>query len=784
VVERPADASSINTSETIQAPPSHLMPLLCGELRALNLIGRRTAIDLSTNDSAADDLAAAGSWDESRQLRGRFVEWLICESTLCAALPANRLAFIGVKMIGSFDLSFRKISTYLFFRRCSLPAGMRIQSSRFVGIEFIEVNLGAVNAWATTVEGPFRFERTHISGMLQFANAKIVGDLSLDQSVVDAYGALAFNAPNLAIQGNLSFSDSRIVGRLNLINASITGEFNMFGGQVIPGSGHAIAADGINITGRCFITNGAEIGGTIRLIGAKVGGELNLNSARIIQRADIALDGRTARVGGAANFNNGFYALGMVTLYGAEIGGELRFFGATIDRPRELALDLRAITVKSAINFTGGFSIKGRIGLYAANIHGDLTFAGATLVEARGDALDARRCKVDGSVFLNDGFAAHDCVTFVGASVKGGIFLLRSNIDTKGLSLDLSSAKAGSLALEDATINGGTSLIGAEFDGDISFNKSKLSSNLYRTVNADNVRARTFRLESNTTIVGPVSLRSARFSRDMIVGARLAKHDDSNNDVIFDAISMRCDGVLHWQPQVNHLSGTANFEHAHVGALNDQLDRWPTQIQLDGFTYDRLNRPQTFDERLEWLKRQDRYHSQPFEQLIAAYRKLGDASSAAEVAIGKWRMRRGEMPEWNPRRFWELPRVWDYFLDISSGYGYRPWRPFIGLLLVLATGTAVYAWGAQQGAFCPIDTMKNSPKPCEQLPQLPHFNPLAYSVETLLPLGELGQRRFYVLRDDVPASHYIGWYTLLHRLLGTVFSLLLALAPTNILRRE
>jgi hypothetical protein len=201
---------------------------------------------------------------------------------------------------------------------------------------------------------------------------------------------------------------------------------------------------------------------------------------------------------------------------------------------------------------------------------------------------------------------------------------------------------------------------------------------------------------------------------------------------------------------------------------------------LDGFTYDQLvgDEPKSVEKRLKWLGGQKRYHSQPFEQLTAMYRKLGDSASGADVAIFRWRTRRREMP---PRHF--AARGWDLFLDISSGYGYRPWRPHADLIVLIILGTIIYAWADRNHAFCPADSFRSWP-PCVTPPKYPPFSPLAYSIETLLPFGDFGQRRFYVLSGSHWQSDFVSIYTLVHRFLGWMFSLLLALAPTNILRRE
>jgi hypothetical protein len=157
--------------------PARLRPLGVGERRALKLAEACKQIDLSANDPAVDNPASAVSWDDARQLRGCFVQWLVSESALCSNLPARRLNFIGAKIIDVLDLSFRTISTYLFFKQCSIAAGIKITGSRLVGLEFKHVCVGRIDGWAAVMEGSLLLERVHVSGtsMTPYASEPLSG---------------------------------------------------------------------------------------------------------------------------------------------------------------------------------------------------------------------------------------------------------------------------------------------------------------------------------------------------------------------------------------------------------------------------------------------------------------------------------------------------------------------------------------------------------------------------------------------------------------------------------
>jgi sRNA-binding regulator protein Hfq len=889
--------------------PERFLPLLAGESRTVDLINQNKPVDLTVGDLKLDDPKASASWGEDRQLRARFVEWLITESDFISQLPAGRFSIIGARINGAVDFSFRTVTAYLLFRQCSISGGLRLASSRLRGLELSQTMIGSIQAWAAAFEGPVIFETVTLSGVLNMSNSKIVGDLSIRQSRFDAAGLVGINAANFTLEGNFSFEDSVLVGRINMINSTVKGEFNLNGSNVDATSAIALNADGITVSGRYFLRN-SDVKGTVRMMGANIGGEVSLNTTKISRPNDFAFDARNAKIGGGVFLTNGFDASGRVALSGAEISGDLNLSAAKISRPQDVALDARASKIKGGVFLTNGATVEGTASLFAATIDGDLNCSSSTISLAPSPALDARRSKIAGTVNLNDGFSADKLVSLFGASVDGNLNLINANIATSDKAIELGAAKAATILIGESNIKGTVELYGAELSGDLIIRASTLKANPdSRAINLDNIRARNLFIQLKSKISGAITAYGATFSRDIqgydfnlqdldtresdtdsrralvsffgisiggdfilgganidardraidlgsgkasnvrinnskikgvidLFGAEfsgdiairksrlaagryrriltldsvrargLALEDEarfhgqisaysaafrgdvsvrnvtieaySPQDIVFNAHSMRCQGVLRWRDLPTVPSGIVSFEQAHVGSLEDMFESWPPQLRLAGFTYDQLpgNPSADVTRRIKWLKLQDRYYSQPFEHLIAFYRKLGDSDSAARVAIEKWRTRRSELPKYS------FARVWDWFLDRVSGYGYRPERPLACLLAVLLIGVAVYDWGQRNGAFCQAETINAQYLPCTSRPHYPGFSPLAYSIETLLPIGDFGQRRSFVVRGDTTAGVVVSWYTFAHRLFGWIFSLLLALAPTNVLRRE
>jgi hypothetical protein len=167
---------------------------------------------------------------------------------------------------------------------------------------------------------------------------------------------------------------------------------------------------------------------------------------------------------------------------------------------------------------------------------------------------------------------------------------------------------------------------------------------------------------------------------------------------------------------------TISLTDAHVGMLVDTEARWPKTLHLDGFTYDAI---QAYPEvnakaRLRWLElHPGGYTPQPYEQLIAAYRRVGHDQAARTVAIAKQRRRRTEL-NWPGK-------VWNTLLAWTVGYGYRTWQALLWLAAFLLAGWVILA------AAYPTH-LTPAKRPSESAPS---FHPAMYSLDTLLPVGGL-----------------------------------------------
>lgn len=207
-----------------------------------------------------------------------------------------------------------------------------------------------------------------------------------------------------------------------------------------------------------------------------------------------------------------------------------------------------------------------------------------------------------------------------------------------------------------------------------------------------------------------------------------------------------------------------------------------------------------------------------YDVLAAALRRAGDDRGARYVALRKhrdqtWRL--GTVQ--GPRSFigWLVRFVWGNFLDVTIGYGYRPWLGIVWLTGFLAVGTWLFSVHAPtnvggsgvielavptallepfegdsafaDGGSNPVtledrDTEATNAVWCNQKSAQPPFNAFWHSFDTLVPLISLGQETAWQ-----PSPHGVTWvedrvgwsvlsYLYVYKLAGWVLSTLILAA--------
>lgn len=202
-----------------------------------------------------------------------------------------------------------------------------------------------------------------------------------------------------------------------------------------------------------------------------------------------------------------------------------------------------------------------------------------------------------------------------------------------------------------------------------------------------------------------VHLASAQIDgRLTLSGARLGS---------LDASGARIDGALFCD--AGFTARSADLRRARtVTLVDDGGAAWPEDLRLDGFTYDELSPLTPAADRLRWIQHGP-FQPQPYEHLAARYRSVGRDGDSRRVLMARQRRGRAQARK--------TARAWGLLQDAAVGYGYRPWLAGIWLLALLAAGSAFFA----------------THRPAAASGNPPHFNAVAYTLDLLIPVVNLGQ---------------------------------------------
>jgi hypothetical protein len=274
-------------------------------------------------------------------------------------------------------------------------------------------------------------------------------------------------------------------------------------------------------------------------------------------------------------------------------------------------------------------------------------------------------------------------------------------------------------------------------------------------------------LDERFTAAGTVSLNSARADQLVLSPAK----PGGANEITFNftATEAQIARVLRWAPD-GQFSGQVNLEDAHVGELEDNWTPtgeqahgyWPLggRLRLSGFTYGGLGEA-SVEQRLRWIRSQyegsqyegDKpvsFAAQPYEQLAAMYRQVGQEGEARVVAIARRRDLR-KYGKLNPYR-----RFGNWMLDWTIKYGYQTWRAAAGLAAVFVVFLMLSLVGQHQHVIVPLgDTKGLHPVPTatQCTSNYPCFYPFGYTVDTVIPIIQVHQAEYWGLDAHAP----YGW---------------------------
>ncbi|NHI05457.1 membrane-associated oxidoreductase [Streptomyces sp. KO7888] len=403
-----------------------------------------------------------------------------------------------------------------------------------------------------------------------------------------------------------------------------------------------------------------------------------------------------------------------LSLAGARVTGQLDLQYATVDHP----VRLRHCHFDEAPRFYGARLRE--LNLSESVLPGLISHA----VRVEG-VLRLTRARFDGMVRL------------AGAEITGSLYLEGTRIqapETEGPVLQLNQAVLGAdLWAPGLRAVGEIRLTGARVAGTVNLNDTVLDRPGGTALQAETLAAEADVLMRRADVRGRLELRGAR-----IPGRLDLSHADLANPGGTALRASSCVIGELWLREGPVVRGTLNLRRTQVDVLFLQPEMVPAWVQLNDLTYTSLIPHEPAGRRLPMLEKGDAYLPFTYEQLTAAYRRIGDDDAARLVQLAKQRRQRRTLPWYG--------RLWGHLQDVAVGYGFRPLRAGGWLLSLLAVGSVAY------GLHHPPPL-----KPAEA----PDFNPVFYTLDLLLPVISFGQESAFAPEGGYQALSYVlilmGW---------------------------
>lgn len=671
-------------------------------------------VDLRTGDPGRDDVAAAPQWGDDRTIRAEVIAALLLGAVPPDPGRRSGVRLRGARIRGRLDLIGAEVPCALVCEYCHFDEPVRL-----------------VEATARTV----RLVHSSLHSL---------------------------NAARLGMDGILNLHLSTVRAGVRLDRAKINGEVSLRGARIGPGAdGVAVAADGLVVDGDVDADEAFRADGPVLLRGGRVEGRLNLNNATIMGAAgpSKALSLSRTTIGGGLHAT-ALTVHGETALRSTRVHGEVLLDSAALRNPGGVALGAGGLTVEGPFFARRGFAAEGEMRMPGAQIRTFLTIDGASLSAPDGVALWADQVTVN-DIDATDLTVAGGRVSLVGARVGNDVTLTGATLDAaRGARRD---GERIALAADNITVGGTVDCERLRARGEVRAVVGRIAGRFRLTgarlekpggrtclrLSRAEIAADLFCTDLHAT--GRVRLSGTKVGAQVdLTGARLA----DPGGIALDAPTLQA-GELVLRPS-EPVQGEVVLSHARVGVLRDDPRTWAPALSLNGFAYESLEPRLPARERLRWLALDPEGHQpQPYERLAAHYTALGQPGEARRVLLAKERLaHRAGTP---------AGRFWGLLQEATVAYGYQPWRAALWLALLVTAGGLVY------GA--------HPPRPLKA-DEAPHFNPVVYTLDLLLPLVDLGQQRAFD-----PAGGY-QWFSYALVAAGWILVTVIAAAVARVLSRR
>ncbi|HVV07999.1 hypothetical protein [Amycolatopsis sp.] len=470
----------------------------------------------------------------------------------------------------------------------------------------------------------------------------------------------------------------------------------------------------------------------------------------------FGLSAQNLRAGGSLDLGAVTATMG-VSLTNAHIQGNLLANDARLDDGGHIGLLAHGLVVDRDL-IGEGLVTGGPVYLSSARIGGTVRLDGARLDGAGRPAISAEELSVDGSLFCAKVTATGE-VSLLGARIGGDLSFDGANLSNPGgpaLHADGITVGAGFSLRNGFSATGAVRLISASVGRRIVFADATLTNPESFALIADGLSVgHDLEFRPDFATDGEIRLFDARIGRQLRFSGTSAVPEGR---AAFTLTSLHADSFFLTPREPFH--GRVELTRAQIREIYDDERSWPPDVALLGLEYQVLqNHFVRVRDRLSWLVRGslDGYNPSGYDQLAAAYRRTGQVEAARRVGMAKQRHRRQVL---NP-----FGRLWNWLLYLTVGYGYRTWLAGLWLVALVALGTTLFG-GAYRAELQP------------SAPSGPAFQPFAYTLDVLVPIVDLGQKKAWFAQG--PAQVWSWTFTGA----GWVLTTAVVAGVTNALKRD
>lgn len=625
----------------------------------------------------------------------------------------------------------------------------------------------------------------------------------------------------------------------NTVRASFIRFLALGGDCSAPVHEHGIDLEGAYITGSLNL-EGCQIKGGLRLRRCTLPSTLRFSDSAFCGLLDLSgsrvrrFQGDRLKSESSVFLRKSFTSTGEISFVGARIGGNFDCSDSVFQNHDDDALYADNIVVVGDVFLRGTFKATGSVRLLGANIQGDLDCTGGIFQNQDGDALSFARAEIGGNVFMADKFRATGEVSLIGAKIhgdlncSGGTFqnqdqnaITANRVEVGGsVEMGYKFKATGRVVLHGAHITDSWRCSGGTFQNQnktaISASRLEVGGNLY--VNDESVT------------VGRVNFRAADIKGDLSFVDGYFSNDD---DAIFLQGAKISGALMMYRATI--ANGIIDLTAAKIGRLIDDEHSWRGGVHLNGFIYGSIGGKAPTDARMRigWLDQQAKAHSgmegdgsefrpQPWQQLRKVLREMGHYEAARQIGIEfETRKRRcglvggtrEELPGWLPAWWW-LTWLWPFYRGVYRitakrlhwgygfivDYGYRPLKLVFWALLIWGVCASWFFFAARyEGVFVPREAAIYQKKyeavcgppnhvrwtDCKAIQkEYSLFYPAVYSLNVLLPVGNLGQEKAWrPMTTELPGiiTQVAVWF---ETLFGWGASLILVAVVSGLAKRD